>query len=329
MMNNVPSPSSDSLTPDDMYYLPFVFSVISVLGSSVVLLTFASARQLRTLLLRPVLLMVLFDFFTSIGNVIMFLPPIMGNFPLGVTHPIGCSWLAAVFGNMAQEASVLFYLCVVINLVLTMTRKSSEETTDNFQKRISRAVFLEQIFVAIYCFSSTIWLFIYGAFGAVNKDTERFECWIKYEYRWSRLFLYAPLMITMVVAACSLSYIWFTQSNKMMPAAWKYTSRRIMLFVVVFLVLWTVPTIVRMHELVSSNAWKASDGLLVVTKVGISLNGLVNAMVWTTSSSFLKVYRSKNCCYGLCKWWGSSKLHRRDNSEDSYLLDDSEREDEV
>ena len=53
MMNNVPSPSSDSLTPDDMYYLPFVFSVISVLGSSVVLLTFASARQLRTLLLRP------------------------------------------------------------------------------------------------------------------------------------------------------------------------------------------------------------------------------------------------------------------------------------
>tara|TARA_B110000211_G_C13973507_1_gene506092 strand:- start:63 stop:974 length:912 start_codon:yes stop_codon:yes gene_type:complete len=237
--------------------------------------------------------MILFDFLTSMGNVIMFLPPVLGAAPLGQSSPVACSVLAATLGNAAQQASILFYLCVVINMLLTMIRKSTEETTENFRKFISNAVIVETICVGVYVVSSTSYLAGMGAFGAVNQNSERFECWINIP--WGRLFLYVPLMITMFVAAGSLLFIYLQGSRRMMPAAWKYTSRRIMLFVVVFLCLWTVPTICRVYEIVQPD-WDAPDWLLIVVKTLFGLNGLVNALVWTTSRPFLNVYMTESCC---------------------------------
>jgi uncharacterized membrane protein YgcG len=294
------SPSA-SVKLNDQYIVPFVLSVVSLLGSTVVLLTFASAKRLRTFLLQPVLLMILFDAFASVGNILMFLPPIVGWDSMDTWNPLACSLIAAILGNLAQQLSILFYLCVVINMIITMTRKSTEETTEDFRRYMSRAVFLETIVVGVYCLGSSSYLYIIGAFGAVDQSSERYECWIKQDFQLYRLVLYVPLIATMLIAAASLLFIWLHGARRMMPEAWRYTSRRIMLFVVVFLCLWTVPTIFRMYELASPN-YSPPDWLLITVKTLYGVNGLVNSFVWTSSRPFLDVYRKSRwcrvCCHG-------------------------------
>ena len=216
-----PAPDTPASLFDNTLVLPFALSVISLLGSCVVLVTFAFARELRTFLLQPVLLMIFFDALTSIGNVVMFSPPVFGWHPLDKASPNGCVWLAAILGNMSQQASILFYLCVVVNMFLTMTRHAAEETREQFRRFIWRAVFRETILVGFYCVLSTGVVAKLGAFGPVNSKFEKYECWIKSEHPYARLVLYLPLMITMCVATGALLYIWKSSSSRMMPEAWR------------------------------------------------------------------------------------------------------------
>ena len=285
-----------AVIPNEMYTIPFVLSIVSLLGSAIVLVTFASSKKLRTFLLQPVLLMIFFDALASVGNVLMFVPPIVGWDSMESFSPMMCTVVGAVLGNMAQQASILFYLCVVVNMMMTIYRKSAEETTEDFRRFMSRAVFIETVLVGLYCVGSTLCLLLLDAFGAINKTSEKYECWIKADHTYARLVLYVPLIITMVVAAGALSFIYLQGSRRMMPEAWRYTSRRIMLFVVVFLCLWTGPTIFRMYEL-ADQKYMPPDWLLIFVKAMYGVNGLVNSLVWTTSKPFLEVYRQSERCF--------------------------------
>ena len=209
--------------------------------------------------------------------------------------PLSCSIVGAILGNMAQQCSILFYLSVVINMLITMTTGFGNGSTDDFRKFMSLAVRIETALVIVYCFLSTLYLYVIGAFGAVNSTSERYECWIKSDHGVYRLVLYVPLMLTMVAAAGSLLFIWLQGSRRMMPEAWRYTSRRIMLFVIVFLILWTIPTIFRMYELTNRN-YHASDWLLITVKGLYGVNGLVNTFVWASSRPFVDVYRKSVWC---------------------------------
>ena len=105
-------------------------------------------------------------------------------------------------------------------------------------------------------------------------------------------------------------------------SSFRYTSRRIMLFVVVFLVLWTCPTIFRMHEMffgVPPTGYP--KWLLTTVKCLFGLNGLMNCLVWTTSRPFQVVYERTRCC--CCCRIFSDATRNKGGSDDSYLLDDS------
>ena len=82
-------------------------------------------------------------------------------------------------------------------------------------------MFRETILVGFYCVLSTGYLWVLGALGPVNSKSEKYECWIESKFRYARLVLYLPLMITMCVATGALLYIWKSSSSRMMPEAWK------------------------------------------------------------------------------------------------------------
>ena len=107
-----------------------------------------------------------------------------------------------------------------------------------------------------------------------------------------------------------------------LPPSFRYTSRRIMLFVVVFLVLWTCPTFFRMHEMFVGAPPKTGypKWLLTTVKCLFGLNGLMNCLVWTTSRPFQVVYERTRCCC-CCRIFSDATRNKR-GSDDSYLLDE-------
>ena len=251
---------------DHHYAVTWSVALLSLIGSSILVFSFARSPQLRAPLLRPIFLIAVFDFIWASCGVISFYPALASNLttspPIYESSPIGCQ-LLAWFVEVAVAVSCTMQSCVALNMLLAFGLPGHRykrficcgRRTMTADVMLERVVRWELVCVPLFWVTVATVLATLGWFGPVSEE-EPYECWIDMAVAPNGvIFLfYTNIVFAMLFSLGTLWWVWRVGSRRLCPKGWARTRRRLVLWVLVFTLLWVFPSIKRI-----SDAMKADD----------------------------------------------------------------------
>ena len=264
---------------DHHYAVSWSVALLSLIGSSILVVSFTRSPQLRAPLLRPIFLVAVLDFIWASCGVISFYPALASNLtaspPIYESSPPGCqllAWCRALGGG----SSISMQSCVALNMLLAFGLPGHRykrficcgRRTMTADVMLERVVRWELVCVPLFWVTVSTVLATLGWFGPVSAE-EPYECWIDMAVapKGVVVLFYTNIVFAMLFSLGTLWWVWRVGSRRLCPKGWARTRRRLVLWVLVFTLLWVFPVIKRLSDAMKSDAEVIPTWINVLHKV--------------------------------------------------------------
>lgn len=146
-------------------------------------------------------------------------------------------------------------------------------------KSIERTLCLQQVIAVTFPTITSLIMLFMGMYGPVD-DRQQVECWVKKpKYQ---LFYYTFVIISILLDIVLLCYTVIVLKG--LPSSIRGLLRRVMMFVMCDLVVYTIPVISRAYGIVEGE--KPPFALGAAHNIMLASLGLMNGIIWGTMATF-------------------------------------------